>query len=163
MTTPLQCALQLRASKWGGIVKFSWSEGEDHCVPTSHCVLDLGWAFGNRKPCVGGRGQSGCRVEGTRRSQRNCRCGDMGGKAVVSHLKKEVKERGASAGRVRIGQIRCEHFSFSARRLVRTGKTCPPNLLTVVLAIPRRPLTLSAPTLLKDPLRVGEEGAGCVL
>lgn len=96
-------------------------------------------------------------------SQRNCRCGDMGGKAVVSHLKKEVKERGASAGRVRIGQIRCEHFSFSARRLVRTGKTCPPNLLTVVLAIPRRPLTLSAPTLLKDPLRVGEGGAGCVL
>lgn len=29
----------------------------------------------------------------------------MGGKAVVSHLKKEVKERGASAGRVRIGQV----------------------------------------------------------
>ena len=35
MSTPLQRALQLCASKWGGIVKFSWFEGGDHSADVS--------------------------------------------------------------------------------------------------------------------------------
>ena len=127
MSTPLQRALQLRASKWGGIVNFSWSEGGDHSADVPQDATAFS-ALGGRlelKNLVLEDVDSVDAVlrehaEGLHQSrphedteihlyvcthgQRDCRCGDMGGK-VVSALKKEVKERGASTARVRIGEV----------------------------------------------------------
>ena len=127
MTTPLQRALQLRALKWGGIVNFSWSEGGDHTAnvsqdATAFSALDGRLELKNLvledvdsvdavlREHAQGLHQSRPHEDTEihlyvcTHGQRDCRCGDMGGK-VASALKKEVKERGASAARVRIGEV----------------------------------------------------------
>ena len=126
MTTPLQRALQLRASKWGGIVNFSWSEGDHSAdVPQEATAFS---ALGGRLELKNLVLEDVDSVDAVLREhaqglhpsrphedteihlyvcthgERDCRCGDMGGK-VASALKKEVKERGASADRVRIGEV----------------------------------------------------------
>ncbi|EDR09337.1 uncharacterized protein LACBIDRAFT_318811 [Laccaria bicolor S238N-H82] len=99
--------------------------------------------------------------------ERDCRCGDMGRK-VVSALKKEVKERGASADRVRIEEVgHVGGHQYAANVLVFPhgewlGRVTPetvPELLTTVLASPRRPFTPSDPPLLRDHWR-GRTGLG---
>ena len=127
MTTPLQRALQLRASKWGGIVNFSWFEGGDHTANVSQDATAFS-ALGGRLQLKNLVLEDVDSVDAVLREhaqglpqsrphedteihlyvcthgQRDCRCGDMGGK-VVSALKKEVKDRGASADRVRIREV----------------------------------------------------------
>jgi hypothetical protein len=127
MTTPLQRALQLRASKWGGIVNFSWFEGGDRNADVSQEATAFS-ALGGRLELENLVLEDVDSVDAVLREhaaglhpsrphenteihlyvcthgERDCRCGDMGGK-VVSALKKEVKERGDSADRVRIGEV----------------------------------------------------------
>jgi len=124
MTTPLQRALQLRASKWGGIVNFSWFEGGDHNADVSQEATAFS-ALGGRLELENLVLEDVDSVDAVLREhaeglhpsrpdedteihlyvcthgERDCRCGDMGGK-VVSALKKEIKERGA---RVRIREV----------------------------------------------------------
>ncbi|KIJ97236.1 hypothetical protein K443DRAFT_681712 [Laccaria amethystina LaAM-08-1] len=190
MTTPLQRALQLRASKWGGIVNFSWFEGGDRNADVSQEATAFS-ALGGRLELENLVLEDVDSVDAVLREhaaglhpsrphenteihlyvcthgERDCRCGDMGGK-VVSALKKEVKERGDSADRVRIGEVgHVGGHQYAANVLVFPqgewlGRVTPetvPDLLTAVLASPRRPFTPSEPPLLRDHWR-GRTGLG---
>ena len=127
MSTPLQRALQLRASKWGGIVKFSWFEGGDHSADVSQEATVFS-AFGGHLRLENLVLEDMDSVDAVLREhaeglhpsrphedteihlyvcmhgERDCRSGHMGGK-VVSALKKEAKDRGASADRARVGEV----------------------------------------------------------
>ncbi|KAG5644528.1 hypothetical protein DXG03_008270 [Asterophora parasitica] len=133
VSTPLQRALQLQVTKWGGMVNFSWFGPEHHSQTGNGTGVTAFSSLGGRLeipeltlenvdavaetlrrhasegPGITAEEEPEVHLYVCTHGARDCRCGDVGG-AVVRALREEVARRveadsGGKASRVRVGEV----------------------------------------------------------
>ncbi|KAJ7621321.1 Sucrase/ferredoxin-like-domain-containing protein [Roridomyces roridus] len=175
-STPLQRALQLQVTRWGGVVNFAWTGpdvtpaavtafsplggrielpalSEDNVDEIAETLKQHATTATNAPPPTDGRIHMYVCTHG----ERDCRCGDTGGK-VFQALKEEVQRRGVS-NEVVLGEVgHVGGHQFAANLLVFPhgewlGRLTPedvPSVLEAILSSDVQPLASNDPPLLPN-------------